>query len=62
MKINIKHYDLDISIEEDDGVDSDTLLSLLVSTMYTLGYHPNSIEDSIINLYNKYNNENLCSK
>jgi len=55
MEIKIKQYDTTITWEEaSDDITSDELLSTFVNLMYALGYHPDSVIRSILELAEDY--------
>lgn len=57
MEIRIKNYDLTVTVEQPEDINTDDLLDTFVKLMHMLGYHPNSIKQSVIELSEFYNNE-----
>ena len=55
MKIRIDYYDLGLTVERPDDITSDDLLQDFVNTMIMMGYHPESIKRSVIELAEEYN-------
>ena len=61
MKIKIDYYDLGLTVERPDDITTDDLLQDFVNIMIMMGYHPESIKRSIIELAEEYN-ENCDNK
>ena len=59
MKIKIDYYDLGLTIERPDDISSDDLLQDFANAMIMMGYHPESVKRSIIELAEEYNDD--CS-
>lgn len=57
MKIRIDYYDLGLTIERPDDITSNDLLQDFVNTMIMMGYHPESIKRSVIELADEYNED-----
>ena len=54
MKIRIDYYDLGLTVERPDDITSDDLLQDFVNTMIMMGYHPESVKRSVIELAEEY--------
>lgn len=54
MKIKIDYYDLGLTVERPDDFSCDDLLHDLINTMIMMGYHPDSIKKSVIELAQYY--------
>lgn len=54
MKIRIDYYDLGLTVERPDDISSGDLLQDFVNTMIMMGYHPESIKRSVIELAEEY--------
>ena len=54
MKIRIDYYDLGLTVERPDDITSDDLLQDFVNVMIMMGYHPESIKRSVIELAEEY--------
>ena len=54
MKIKIDYYDLGLTVERPDDITSDDLLQDFVNTMIMMGYHPESVKRSVIELAEEY--------
>ena len=54
MKIRIDYYDLGLTVERPDDITSDDLLQDFVNVMIMMGYHPESIKRSVIELAEGY--------
>ena len=57
MKIRIDYYDLGLTIEQPDDLSTDELLEIFTKAMVMMGYHPDSVKDSIIDLANNLKEE-----
>jgi hypothetical protein len=62
MEIKLKHYDLTITANQPDDINSTDLLETFVKLMYVLGYHPNSIKQAILAQADEIIYENLCNE
>ena len=62
MKIKIDYYDLGLTVERPDDISSDDLLQDFVNAMVMMGYHPDSIKRSIIELAEEYKDEDSCNQ
>lgn len=56
MKLTVDSYDLKVAIEERDDLTCDDMFTLCIGLMYTMGFHPNSIKNSIIEIAKSYEN------
>lgn len=62
MKIKIDYYDLGLTVERPDDFSCDELLEDFTRIMLMMGYHPDSIKTSIIELAEEYKDEDSCNK
>ena len=62
MEIKIKHYDLTITINQPDDINSMDLLEMFTKLMYVLGYHPNSVKQAILAQAEEIRDEDLCNE
>lgn len=62
MKIKIDYYDLGLTVERPDDITTDDLLQDFINSMIMMGYHPDSIKRSIIELAEEYQDEDSCNK
>ena len=62
MKIRVDYYDLDFTVERPDDLSCAELLEDFTKIMIMMGYHPDSIKRSIIELAEEYKDEDSCNK
>ena len=62
MKIKIDYYDLGLTVERPDDFPCAELLEDFTKIMLMMGYHPDSIKRSIIELAEEYKDEDSCNK
>lgn len=56
MKLTVECYNLKLTIEEKDDITCDDMFTLCVGLMHTMGFHPDNIRDSIIEMAESYEN------
>lgn len=56
MKLSVNYYDLNLTIEEKDDLTCDEMFTICLGIMTTMGFHPNTIKDSIIEIAESYEN------
>lgn len=56
MKLTVNYYDLNLAIEEKDDLTCDEMLTICLGVMSTMGFHPDNIKDSIVEMAESYEN------
>lgn len=56
MKLTVNYYDLKLIIEEENDILCDEMLTICLGIMTTMGFHPDSIKKSIIEMAESYEN------
>lgn len=56
MKLTVDYYDLKVTMEDKDDLTCDEMFTLCIGLMHTLGFHPDNIRDSIIEMAESYEN------